>query len=230
MRTKKSVLKEFRQISLNELALLEMTNDPKTKVGPTRVPSVMLTTKEAYIWATLIAHIAEREPAIRPKDLVRAATGVQIRKRIKQFYRYFPIAGYEGGLIPNVEIVPDPLQAVISQLHLNVNQNNLVHSAGQAYETLIRKGLIEDPIEMLVGGVLVAAMGMVPVSFTQKTKEGPSLSKKLKALYWSYERSEKRGITTTKVEFRLLKMIKAFKEGMVGGFKNALKDDGDQQS
>jgi hypothetical protein len=57
----------------------------------------------------------------------------------------------------------------------------------------------------------------LPVSFTQKTKEGRSVSKKLKALYWTYEKSESRGVTTTKVEFRLLKMIKAFKEGMVGG-------------
>jgi hypothetical protein len=175
MRAKKSVLKEFRQITLNELALLEMTNDPKIKAGSGRVPSVMLTTKEAYLWAALMAHIAAHERNIRPKDLVRAATGVQIRKRIKQFYRYFPITAYKEGPVKegpvyNPQTMADPLQAVIRELKLDVSPDNLVRSANDAYEALMRKGLIEDPIEMLVGGVLMAAMGLVPVSFTQKTK------------------------------------------------------------
>jgi hypothetical protein len=73
-------------------------------------------------------------------------------------------------------------------------------------------------------------MGVIPVSFTQKTKEGRRISKKLKALYWRYEKSESRGVTTTKVEFRLFKMIKAFKEGMIGGFKNAMKDDEEEDA
>jgi hypothetical protein len=77
-------------------------------------------------------------------------------------------------------------------------------------------------------GVLLAVMGMLPTGFTRKTKEGRTVSKKMKALYWTYEKSENRGVTITKVEFRLLKMIKAFKAGMVNGVKNALNEDEDE--
>ncbi len=230
MRAKKSVLKKFRQIDLTELAILEMTNDPKIKTDSDRTPSIMATTKEAYIWAALIAHLAKHKPEVRPEDLIQAATGLPVRKRIKQFYRYFPIVAYEAAPILNVETMPDPLQAVIHEFQLNTTPMDLIRSASQAYESLTQKGLIEDPIEILAGGFLLAAMGVLPISFTKKTKEGRSVSKKLKALYWSYEKSESRGVTTTKVEFRLLKMIKAFKEGMIGGFKSALADDGEDEA
>jgi hypothetical protein len=43
-------------------------------------------------------------------------------------------------------------------------------------------------------------------------------------MYWPYEKSESRGVTTTSVEVRLLKMIKLFREGFVGAVKNAMKD------
>jgi hypothetical protein len=220
MRAKKSVLKNLRQVSLTEFA------------ESRRVPSVMVTTKEAYTWAALMAHIADKHPEIRPEDLVGAATsGTTIRRNIKYFYKEFPLVGYERGQpMLNRQVTPDPLEAVIGALHMDITPSDLIDSARNAYASLTKKGLIEDPIEILVGGVLLAAMGILPVSFTRKTKEGRSVSKKLKALYWTYEKSENRGITTTKVEFRLLRMIKAFKAGMVGGFNNALKDDGDEGS
>jgi hypothetical protein len=74
----------------------------------------------------------------------------------------------------------------------------------------------------------MSVMGFVPVSFTGKTKDGRKISKKIKALYWSYEKSESRGgVVTTKVEVRLLKMIKAFKAS-IGKFKDVMLDDEDK--
>jgi hypothetical protein len=75
----------------------------------------------------------------------------------------------------------------------------------------MKKRLIEDPLEILIGGTMLAVVGLLPTGFTRKTKEGKSISKKIKALYWAYEKSESRRVTTTRVEFKLLRMIKLSK-------------------
>lgn len=223
MRASKSIFRKLREITLREFAVLEMTNDPKAKDDS---GIVILTEKEAYIWAVLLAHIAEKHPEITPEQIIRAATlGPNIRGSIKSFYKEFPSG---QGETKTQVIRPDPVNSAIGSLNLDVSQSNLDRDAKLAYKNLVRRGWIEDPLELAAGGLLFAVLGVIPVSFTQKTKEGRRISKKLKALYWTYERSESRGIATTKVEFRLIKMIKAFKEGIIGGFKNAMKEYDDE--
>ena len=228
MRAKKSVLKRLRQISVAELAVLEMSNDPKVKTKTRGTRTVTVTSKEAYIWAALMAHVAEKAPHIGASEVMRAALGPSPR-RIKDYYRKFSLQADEIGLpTQNPESTPNSLASAIKTLGLKITAHEVVASAKNSYESLMRKGLIEDPVEILVGGIVFAVLGMLPTGFTRKTKEGKTVSKKVKALYWMYEKSENRGVTTTKVEFRLLKMIKLFREGLVGGVKNALKDDDEE--
>jgi hypothetical protein len=223
MRAKKSVMRELRRTSIAELAVLEMTNDKKDAA---KSGSIMVTSKEAYVWATLMAHIAEKRPDITPEQLLLAATSdPKIRRDLKFYYNKFPMAWGEDDTAAVVP--PDVIGAAIRSLRLDVKYRELSEGASIAYSRLVKRGWIEDPVEIfLAGAALVSVMGIVPVGFTQKTKEGRSISKKMKALYWSYEKSISRGITTTKVEFRLLKMIKAFKAG-IGAFKVAIQDDDD---
>lgn len=75
MRAKKSVLKKLRQISPAEFAVLEMTNNPQVKSKFGRTETVTVTSKEAYVWAALMAHVAENEPAIGANEIIRAALG-----------------------------------------------------------------------------------------------------------------------------------------------------------
>ena len=226
MRAKKSVLRQLRKLSLPEIAVLELTNDPKVK---SKSSSVMVTAKDVYVWAALMAHVAEKHPEITPEQLLHAATAAPaIRKTIKRFYKGLPVTApnsTESYVDP-----PDGVSSAIATLRLTIKFDELAQSAKTAYTALARKGWIEDPVEILAAGVAFAVMGLVPVSFTQKTKEGRRISRKVKALYWGYEKSESRGVTTTKVEFRLLKMLKAFKAGIVGGFKNAMEDEGDENA
>ncbi len=224
MRAKKAVMRKLTRMSLADMAVLELSNDPKGKVDSANW-AVTVTTKEAYVWGTLLAHVAEYHPHIDVADVVRAAVGKN--PKIKEFYQEFPRTEYEKetkashGSLP----YPDALGQAVLNLRLNTTTDQLVAAAESSYKSLLRKGLIEDPLEILAGGVLISVVGLVPTSFTQKTKEGRTVSKKLKAMFWSYEKSDTRGGTVTKVEFRLLKMLKAFREGMIGGFKSAMKDE-----
>ena len=53
----------------------------------------MVTSKEAYVWATLMAHIAEKRPDITPEQLLLAATSdPKIRRDLKFYYNKFPMA------------------------------------------------------------------------------------------------------------------------------------------
>jgi hypothetical protein len=228
MKAKKAVLRKLTRMSLAEMAVLELSNDPKNKTDPAR-GGVTVTTKEAYVWGALLAHVAENHPEIAAADVIRAAIGKN-RKQIKRYYADFPPLGHEKvNVSSDFPAVPDALGLAISNLKLNTNFDKLAASAEASYKSLLRKGLIEDPLEILAGGILFSVIGLVPTSFTQKTKEGRTISKKLKAMFWSYEKTDLRGGgTRTHVEFRLLKMLKAFRQGMVGGFKNAMKDDEDE--
>jgi hypothetical protein len=84
MRAKKSVLKKLRQISPAEFAVLEMTNNPQVKSKFGRTETVTVTSKEAYVWAALMAHVAENEPAIGApmKSFVRHWGDRRARSRI----------------------------------------------------------------------------------------------------------------------------------------------------
>jgi hypothetical protein len=225
MRAKKSVLKKLRQITVVELAILEMSNDPKVKSTTRKTKTATVTSKEAYIWAALMAHVAEKAPLIGANEVIRAALGPSTL-RIKDYYRNFPFQADEIGLpTQNSELTPVSLESAIKTLGLKISAQEVLESARNSYQSPMKKGLIEDPVEILVGGAVLAVLGLLPTGFTRKTKEGRTVEKKLKALYWSYEKSENRGVTTTKVEFRLLKMIKLFREGFVGAVKNAMKDE-----
>lgn len=223
MKAKKSDIRALRRISNTELAVLEMTNDKKEMEESA---SLMVTSKEAYVWAALMAHVAEKHPEIAAEQLIAAATGgPDLRSSFKLFYSGFQVGWTDKEV--TAPYPPDLIGNAIRSLHLGIKPSELAKNANQTYTRLVKRGWIEDPIEILVhGGLLLSVMGFVPVSFTQKTKEGRKISKKMKALYWSYEKSEKRGVTTTKVEVRLLKMVKAFKAG-IAAFKDAMGDDVD---
>lgn len=222
MRVKKADVRALRRTSLTEIAVLEMTNDGK---DVRKSPWAMVTSKESYVWAALMAHIAENRPEVTPEQFTAAIIGPKISHSLKIHYENFPIIGGEG--TSSYQTLPDVVGSTIQALGLsNINNNNMVQNASIAYRALVKRGWIEDPVEILVGGVLMSVMGLLPVSFTAKTKEGRKISKKIKALYWSYEKSESRGVTTTKVEVRLLKMIRAFKAS-IGKFKQVMLDTED---
>lgn len=225
MRAKKSVLKNLRQITLAELAILEMTNDPKVKTSRRGGEAITITSKEAYIWAALMAHVAELAPQTDAIEFVSAALKPSAR-RIKHYYGKFPYNADSIGLpSEHSDFGLVSLESAIKKFGLKTSLREVVESARKSYSTLMKKRLIEDPLEILIGGTMLAVVGLLPTGFTRKTKEGKTISKKIKALYWAYEKSESRGVATTRVEFKLLRMIKLFREGFVGAVKNAINDE-----
>jgi hypothetical protein len=113
------------------------------------------------------------------------------------------------------QVVSDLLRQPITALP----ETLFVRRAHSAYEGLIERGLIEDPATVVIGGVVALVLGVIPTSFTRKTRNGKLMSRKINAIFWAYESQQRGEIVTERVEFRVLKLIKAFK----GGFTDALK-------
>jgi hypothetical protein len=153
------------------MAALEITNNPNVNSKRKKSRSALLTTKQTYLWAALLAHVAESAPNVTSENVISAATvrGLS-RNDIKRVYEEFS-STYESEETTK-RSAPDVLGATIRALGLNVTTHQLTNSAKAAYESLLRKGLIEDPLEILVGGIAVAVVGLLPVSFTRRRRPG----------------------------------------------------------
>jgi hypothetical protein len=208
------------ELSLTELAILMMTNDALENSRPdSRVP-VVLTSKESYFWAVTLAVALEREE--REREALERA-GVQDpggglsspidEDRLVELYRKFltrtDIFEDEGSGYSAVRRLYQPYR-LLETLHEFTNEvaradpDQIADRWSVAYQTLIDKGLIEDPIFVPVGGVLIAAVGFVPYSFTSRTTKGGRVYRKIEAMFWSYERDG----NTTNVRFRLWKILR----------------------
>lgn len=207
-------------LSLTELAVLALTNDgiiERPEYYPFRLKEpIVLSCKSSYIWGSTIALILEKNPHIleaRFIDAYRNALG----KNRNEIARYY--LEYEG------EVGDRTLfeRRYLYRLHEDFvrffdRPPNFVfkgrESAEEAYRSLVRKGLIEDPIFTTIFGVSFAVVGFVPYSFTQRTRRGRTVYRKIEALFWSYEMRQDKGTKTVNIHFRLWKILRAFKRAL----------------
>lgn len=186
-----SAFANLPNLSLTEWAVLEMTNDPVmhvSRIARRRRSPQILTTKEAYIWAVLMAEAAESE-SVSPQEM-------------------------SGLITAGRDFEPERLLQALHTRFANLTQQELRDRANSAYHSLLERGLIEDPPVVFIGGIAVSVLGWIPVSFTKKTSEGKVVSRKINALFWKYERSTRKGVTTTSVQFRLMRLVNALKAGI----------------
>jgi hypothetical protein len=206
------------ELSLTELALLTMTNDPLEHRNPQ--DPVLLTTKEAYIWAAAVAVILENHPDLSvDEDTIAEAYRLALKEseifnsedaavitydlryfetqqvRLQRLERLFSVflSTLGAGQFPPSDLIPE-----------------IVHEARRSYKRLVDKGLIDDPVFFPVGGLLFAAIGFVPYSFTSRTTKGGRVYRKMEALFWSYERDGNK----MSLQFRLWKILSAFRQAL----------------
>jgi hypothetical protein len=197
-----------------ELALLALSN-PREVSLETESP-IALTTKESYLWAIFLATLAESELIIQPAQLVDT---IHEEMEIHQVKQMLPSAGImadspQGSILKRVAerlLAPPPGD-------VDIWFEGLKHNADQTYQSLIAKGLIEDPFSVVLGGIAVAVLGLVPVSFTRQTHAGEQVLMRITSLFYQYERSLKDKTESVNIRFRLFALIKAFSAAASSGF------------
>jgi hypothetical protein len=213
-------------LSPTEIALLELTNGSPPQENYREVYGrirPLFTTKEAYLWAGVLAYLAEhveRAEETRFLDILSEA----IHEVFAKFSTFDPMQDPQW----------DPFEALVRERALftdtikkvNLGEPDLpkmLHTCRMAYLSLNKKGLIEDPIPIVIGGVAIAVLGLIPTGFTKKTKEGEVVSERIQATFWKYEKSKVGDTITKDVQVRLWKLIKAFWSGAMGGLEESFR-------
>lgn len=199
------------ELTTAEVSLLALSNPRRS--GEDR--KIAMTTKEYYLWAALLSAIAESELIIQPAtllDTIRQEFEAQDLKLAMPGELVTSTAGrsvFKG--VAKRLLFPSPSD--IDDWYEGVTTN-----ANQTYQSLVKGGFIEDPFSIIAGGVAMVVLGLVPVSFTRLTQKGEQVLMRLKAAFWEYERSNKGGLETVDVRFRLFTLIGAFYAGARRGF------------
>ena len=202
------------EITGAELALLALSN-PREISLKTKFP-IALTTKESYLWALFLATLAESELVIRPAQLVDT---IHEEMKVHQVEQMLPSAGMMTDS-PRGLILKRVAERLLSPPPDDVDIwfEGLMHNADQTYRSLIAKGLIEDPLSVALGGIAVAVLGLIPVSFTRQTQAGEQVLMRITSLFYQYEQSRKDTTESVNIRFHLFALIKAFSAAASSGF------------
>ncbi len=209
VRERKIDLRESILEGLNsyEISTLFLTNEdflriPKPKkivkdaFGRTYEEPIILTTKHAYIWGTLIANLYSKI------EFYETDVDSAIKKGVNSFCEHYRniIQGQ-----PEDYFIPHHFPKIIGEAHYSLfmdfikyfkieeDHEFLMYSSkitSTTVNSLIKKRIIEDPFELIIGGWPVIVLGFIPYSFTKKTEKGQVIERKIGALFWEYEKKK----------------------------------------
>lgn len=218
----------YEPFSVEELAILEFTNEGDSRSNREKIgPISIYTGKDSYYWAVATAIAASQYEHVDEEAIyyALARTFKKFRGSLKLKYANLCFSDHSSNDIDDRELFRDLLKMYLSELGCNgLHFEDVVSRTNHAFDSLIEKQLIEDPLELAAGGALLAVVGLLPYGFTTKTRRGRVVYRKIEAMYWAYEKRVVRGEETTKYVFRLAKYLKAFKRAFVAAAQEELDE------
>ncbi|HCG5114458.1 TPA: hypothetical protein NJZ05_002844 [Vibrio parahaemolyticus] len=217
--------------ALDELAILVFTNDGEYDRLAYQdhifndFNSVVLTGKESYFWAVAISILVERFEYVTEESILEAYE-VAINKNIELLRQKYcaPKLNFYSE-INDRHIFESILKDFLDWTDCHqVELDEIVDRTQKAFDRLISKGLIEDPLEIAAGTLAVGVLGFIPYGFTTKTRRGRVVYRKITAGYWSYESRYKNGLKETNLNFRLVKLLAAFKKALIEVAQDSIDD------
>jgi|GEM_PF-6113488 len=206
--------------TLDETAVLLVTS-PAHIEQPEDGETVIITTKDAYFWAVLFSELVSRGND-DPEWFMRRLRAVLTEHRDLLRLQYAslntdPREGTAYGVFREVaracEVDPEPL----------------FERTNAAYQSLVDKGLIEDPFKKKLATFVLAVVGLVPTGATSTTEKGGAFVKEIHAITWSYEHKlDKDQKETERVEIRLLKIIRVLQPKILEAYDEIVGDGSEE--
>lgn len=151
----------------------------------------LLTGKSVYVWplvfAAYVKHLESRKALTFESDLRRIDT--YIERHFADFLLENPVDFSNAGS-QYVKSKPGSFQSLrggfgsaVKKLKISEAEKMLTDEL----KTLEKRGLIVDPFTVAAGSAVVAVLGAVPYSFTQRSAAGDEKYLKIKAVLWEYE-------------------------------------------
>lgn len=199
-------------LTATELALLEFTNGSATSTADRR--RLLLTSKEAYLWAALVA-VCAKSPNVTGEKFEIATRGM-----LEEFNSVRSPGEFDPAHSEALYVLL--ISSFARRVGLDAELTEIYNSVRQSYAGLLKRGLVEDPF-FLVPNLLhavgstphlasmgIAVLGLIPTEFGRVTKAGKTTSLKIRSLYLDYERTAKGNQTSIQVHFRVLQFAKCF--------------------
>ncbi len=149
------------------------------------------------------------------------------RGYLKKYYSEVP---YESNISrdyypnSNEDLFEKIIREMLRLLKVDLGREYSFERERKAFYSLVEKGYIEDPIFTSVFGISIAISGFIPYGFTCQTKKGQTIYRKIQAVFWSYEKdSRKKDSVTTNINFRLWKVLTAFKKALAEDTNEEIK-------
>ncbi|CAE6804140.1 peptidoglycan-binding domain-containing protein [Paraburkholderia nemoris] len=158
----------FDSLSATEIALWSFTspnrlNAPSpTPLGASRITA---TAKEAYLWAAAVAHVLEKRPDTKISQILDALT-FAVRETVTKNVEYF--SGWSISPLSEEEQKRLVENFVFSASGVKVEFAQIEQDAQEAYETLLWRGLVEDPLWKEIGGTALVVAMVFPIHWTNK--------------------------------------------------------------
>jgi hypothetical protein len=210
-------------LTLDEFALLMMTSPghiPQPKEGET----LIITTKDSYLWAVLFSELVSIGKDDDPEWFMTNFRAVLKDNRDSLREWYGDLIAMPRGHVGRRIFYDTATKCEIDPLGLYVRTE-------EAYLNLLRKGLLEDPFKKKIAGFVLAVIGLVPTGATSTTEKGGAFVKEVHAITWSYvDKMDANQKETRKVEIRLLKIIKVLQPKLLEAYDEIVMGDDDEET
>lgn len=218
-------------LTKEEFAILSFTNDGEhDRLGyEERIfdnpYEVVLTGKESYFWAVALTMAHSRIDHLTEEGTINAYE-YSVSENIDLLRKKYssPSLDYYSD-IHDRAIFETLVTDFLARLDCaEIELAEIVERTQVAFESSIAKGLIEDPLEIAAGVVTVGVLGFIPYGFTVKTRRGRVVYRKITAGYWTYERRVGNGTDEKHFNFRLAKLLEAFKTALIRVSQDGVDD------
>lgn len=215
----------------DEIALLELTSPAWTNSWQSRLPQpqvpypddvLFLSTKEAYRWGPFLRVLLEQRPS-RPPPRIFTWT----REAFSQAASGMDFDDVEAPEQQHAIQFRTIASSLAEEANLSIEEM-LDESEGEmntAYEGLRSKHLIEDPAILTTCGLAIAVLGVLPFNFTQRTRKGELVYRRISAPLWNYEFTREDDEIERVFNLRVLKAVKAFKRGAAEAWDEAIEEE-----
>lgn len=176
-----SLYKSYENLNPYEIAILTFTSPSVIQRSNEHEETVVVTTKESYIWAGAVAHALERNPEL-PISQIVSAVKETVFLYFHRYKRYREIA-YPRFRPYFLHEPVEVIEVFMQQLKIDVeNIDAIFGKIEEAVRSLVWHGYIEDPFNKKIVSIATAILLVMPIGFTST---GPS-NFTIDALTWKY--------------------------------------------
>jgi hypothetical protein len=220
---------ENEELSPLEFMLLELTNDTEELHKSEGLKGrLVITSKAVYVWGAVLESLLRHNTDLDEATLLDSLISVCRRNEEDIRLYYEKVNDFKP---PFAEIVFSSLFNDLAELfNLPPTAEETAKRVQYVYQSLITKQLVEDPVDILVGGSSIAVLGLLPTGFSCLTKKGRIIKLRYRAALIDVDYHRQRDNQALNIDFRLVRLLSAFKAGLVDGFKNSLGASSDRDS